>query len=33
MDEAGCANPSEVIIPLMTYNQNLQELILAGDLM
>ena len=31
MDEAECGNPGEVIIPLMTYNQTLRQLILAGD--
>ncbi|KAL8732748.1 MAG: hypothetical protein Q9166_002528 [cf. Caloplaca sp. 2 TL-2023] len=31
MDEAGCANPLQVLIPLTTFNKTLKHFILAGD--
>lgn len=31
IDEAGCANPGEVVIPVMTYKETLKQLVLAGD--
>lgn len=31
MDEAGCANPGEVIMPVITFASTLRRFVLAGD--